>query len=288
MILVTGAAGKTGRAVLKALLAKGRSVRALVYRPDQILEMNRLGAQDVRIGDMRNAHDMVHAFDHIQGVYHICPNASPDEVSIGQTVIVAAQSAGVEHFVFHSVLHPQIQAMTHHWNKLLVEELLIESGLPYTILQPAVYMQNMLASWEMICNHGIYPVPYPAETRLSYVELENVAEVAAMVMSEAKHINAVYELVGTAGLTQTELVAILSEQLNRPIAVKVINLPDWEKQSHDKGMGDYQIKTLSSMFRYYQQYGLTGNPKVLNWLLQRPPSSVADFANRNRCPQLQL
>jgi hypothetical protein len=53
-------------------------------------------------------------------------------------------------------------------------------------------------------------------------------------------------------------------------------------------MGDYQIKTLSSMFRYYQQYGLTGNPKVLNWLLQRPPSSVADFAKRNRCPMLQL
>lgn len=288
MILVTGSAGKTGRAIIKALLAKGESVRALVHRRDHIPDINSLGIQDVQVGDMRNPIDMERAFKGVRSVYHICPNVSPDEVTIGRTVIEAAQLARVEHFVYHSVLHPQTQVMPHHWDKLRVEELLFESGLPCTILQPAVYMQNILAHWETICNQGIYPVPYPEETCLSYVDLQDVSQVAAMVIEEGEHFYAIYELVGTAGLTQIELVAILSEQLNRPITVKVINLSDWEKQAHDRGMGDYQIKILSSMFRYYQQYGLSGNPNVLSWLLQRPPSSIDQFVEGTLCQQVSM
>ena len=63
-------------------------------------------------------------------VYHVCPNVSPDEIAIGRVSIAAARSAGVEHFVYHSVLHPQTEAMPHHWLKLRVEEALITSGLP--------------------------------------------------------------------------------------------------------------------------------------------------------------
>lgn len=287
MILVTGAAGKTGRAVLKALLAKGKSMRALVHRADQISGVNSLGTQEVQVGDLRSSRDMEHAFEQVSAVYHICSNVNQDEIFIGKNVIAAAQSAGVEHFVYHSVLHPQTQVMSHHWNKLCVEELLFESGLAYTILQPTVYMQNILATRETVCNQGIYPIPYLAETCLSYVDLDDVAQVAALVINEAEHKNAIYELVGTPGITQTELVSLMSAQLNRPIAVKVVNLSDWEKQARDNGMGDYQIKTLSSMFRYYQQYGLVGNPKVLSWLLQRPPSSMVNFIERILCRPVQ-
>ena len=62
--------------------------------------------------------------------------------------IRAAQSAGVERFVYHSVLHPQVEIMAHHWQKMRVEEQLFESGLSFTILQPAAYMQNVLAGWD--------------------------------------------------------------------------------------------------------------------------------------------
>jgi len=277
MILVTGSAGKTGRAVLRALLAKGETVRALVHRPDQIPAVQSLGVQDALVGDMRNHSDMQPAFDRIRGVYHICPNVSPAEIPIGQTVIAAARSARVERFVFHSVLHPQIEAMPHHWNKLLVEQRLIESGLPFTILQPAVYMQNILAHWQTICDLGFFPVPYPAETRLSLVNLLDVAQVAATVLTESGHANATYELVGTPGLSQTEIAAILSTRTGRAVKVEVIPLPEWEKQARARGLGDYQVQALARMFRYYRERGFSGNPQVLSWLLRRPPSTLENF-----------
>lgn len=287
MILVTGAAGKTGQAVLQALLAKGETVRALVHRPEQVPLVTSLGVQDAVIGAMRNLHDMERASDRIRVVYHICPNVSPDEESIGQTVIAAAQSARVEHFVFHSVLHPQTEGMPHHWKKLRVEEQLIQSGLPYTILQPAVYMQNILNHWETICDQGIYPVPYSEETRLSFVDLLDVAQAAAIVMTEPGHRDAIYELVGTQGLSQSNIAEILSQGLDRTVKIKVIPLSEWEVQARARGLGEYQIEALSRMFRFYEQYGLFGNPQVLNWLLQHPPSTLKVFIDYSTRQSLQ-
>ena len=287
MILVTSSAGKTGRAVLQALLAKGKTVRALVHRPEQIPLVTSLGIQDAVAGEMGNLHDMERACDQIQAVYHICPNVSQDEISIGQTIISAAQSARVEHFVFHSVLHPQIEGMPHHWKKLRVEEQLIQSGLPYTILQPAVYMQNILAHWESIRDQGVYPIPYPADTRLSFVDLLDVAQAAAIVMTESDHRDAIYELVGIHGISQSEVAGILSQDLNRSVTIKVIPLSEWVAQARARGLGDYQLEALTGMFRYYAQYGLSGNPRVLNWLLQRPPSTLEIFLERATHQSLQ-
>ena len=120
-IVVTGAAGKTGRAVIRALVARGRTVRALVRRPEQGRAIEDLGARDIVAGDMRDEGTLTQAMQGVQAIYHICPNVSPDEVAIGQAAIVAARTAGVEHFVYHSVLHPQTEAMPHHWLKLRVE-----------------------------------------------------------------------------------------------------------------------------------------------------------------------
>ena len=118
MILLTGAAGKTGRAILQALSTKGASVRALVHKPKQIPIVEALDASEIIVGDLRNHSNIEQAIRGVNKVYHICPNVSPHEVSIGETIIAAALSARVEHFVYHSVLHPQIKAMPHHWISL--------------------------------------------------------------------------------------------------------------------------------------------------------------------------
>ena len=280
MILITGSAGKTGRSVLQALHEKGVQVRALVHRPDQIQVVKSIGAQDIIVGEMNSLETMERAVKGVRTVYHICPNMSPDELAIGQTVIAAAQSAGVEHLVFHSVLKPQIEAMPHHWNKLLVEEQLIKSQLPYTILQPAAYMQNILVHWERIFIEGIYPVPYPADTRLSLVDLADVAQAAAIVLTEPGHQYATYEVVGTIGYSQTEVAAILSHELERPVKVVTVPIDDWCEQAKAAGLGDYQVETLVKMFLYYQDHGFIGNPRVLTGLLGRPPRTLNDFVRR--------
>lgn len=280
MILVTGAAGKTGRAVIRALVARGESVRALVHRPEQGWLVEELGTQDVVVGGMRLQATMDQAAQGARAVYHICPNVHPDEVSIGQTAIAAARSAGVQHFVYHSVLHPQVEAMPHHWLKMRVEERLLQSGLSYTILQPAAYMQNVLAHWDRILEQGVYPVPYSVETRLGMVDLEDVAEAAAIVLTEPGHEGATYELAGAEALTQTEVAAILSQQLGRPVRAEALPLETWESQARESGLGDYQVETLTKMFRYYERYGFWGNPRVLGWLLGCPPTTFAAFVER--------
>jgi uncharacterized protein YbjT (DUF2867 family) len=280
MVLVTGAAGKTGQAVIQALRARGAAVRALVHRPEQVSVVEELGAREALAGDMRRGATLERAMRGVRAVYHICPNVSPDEVAIGQAVIAAARSAGVAHLVYHSVLHPQTKAMPHHWQKLRVEEQLFESGLPCTILQPTAYMQNVLAHWERIVEEGVYPVPYAVETRLSLVDLEDVAETAAIALTEPGHAGATYELVGTEAISQREVAEILSQGLGRPVVAQTVPIETWEQSARASGLGDYQVETLVKMFRYYEQHGFEGNPRVLGWLLGRAPTSFVGFVER--------
>lgn len=222
MILVTGAAGKTGKAVVRALVREGEAVRALVYRPQQVEVVRNLGAREAIVGDMRVPKTLEQATFGARAVYHICPNMSPHELSIGRAILTAAQTMGVKRFVYHSVLHPQTEAMPHHWQKLRVEERLLKSGLSYTILQPAAYMQNVLAHWDQIAENGLYPIPYAAETQLGMVDLEDVAEAAAVILTEPGHEGATYELAGPDVLSQDEVAGILSQQLERPVHIHAI------------------------------------------------------------------
>ncbi len=281
MILVTGAGGKTGKAVISALAAKGATLRAFVRREAQAAEAKTLGAVDAAFGDLRDATAVQAALRGVRKVYHICPNVHPDEIIIGQVVIGAARAAGVEQFVLHSVLHPQTEKMPHHWHKLRVEETLLESGLPFTILQPTVYMQNILAGWAAISQRGVYTIPYPVETRLSLVDLKDVAEAAAWVLTQPGHAGGTYELAGTPALTQTEVAEVMSQSLGFVVRAEAIPIEQWGAQARASGLSDFAVETLKAMFQYYARYGLAGNPNLLCWLLGRPAATLVDFLQRH-------
>jgi uncharacterized protein YbjT (DUF2867 family) len=280
VILVTGAAGKTGQAVIKALVARRQPVRALVHRDEQTQIAKSLGAKEAIVGDMRDATTFRRAAQGARAIYHICPNVSPEEIQIGKTAIAAAREAGVERFVFHSVMHPQTEAMTHHLNKLRVEEALFEPGLAYTIVQPSSYMQNVLGGWKAIVERGVYTVPYTVEARMSMVDLYDVGQAAAVVLTEPGHLGATYELAGPEVLTQTQVAEILSRHLKRPVRAEQITIEAWTLQARASGMGEYQIETLLKMFRYYDRNGFWGNPHTLSQLLGRTPTKFDTFVER--------
>lgn len=282
MILVTGAAGKTGLAVLAALQQRGRKTRAFVRDGEQITAVRAVGAAEVVVGDLLDADVWRLATTAVSAIYHICPNMHPQEVRIGQLMTAAARTIGSCRVVYHSVLHPQIREMPHHWHKLKVESILINSGLNYTIVQPAAYMQNLLAYWPSITNEGILPVPYSAQTRLSLVDLQDAAAAAAKLLTEPGHSYATYELVGTEPLSQTAVADTFSQQLNRPVEVQAIPLQTWQANARAAGsLSEETIQMLTSMFAYYAQSGLTGNPQVLRFLLGREPTNLATFIKRH-------
>jgi uncharacterized protein YbjT (DUF2867 family) len=142
-------------------------------------------------------------------------------------------------------------------------------------------MQNILIHWERVVERGEYPVPYSAEAELSIVDLRDVAAAAATVLVEEGHEGAIYELSGPEALSQEKVAAVLGHQLGREVRVEVVPIDAWEEQVRASGMGGVQIETLRKMFEYYDRYGLKGNPRVLGWLLGRPPTTFADFVRRH-------
>jgi NAD(P)H dehydrogenase (quinone) len=283
MILVTGAGGKTGKAIVAALAARGAAVRALVHRTAQAGAAMAQGAREACVGSFDDAAALAQAMQGAGTVYHICPNMSPHEVDYARAVVVAAKAAGVRRLVYHSVLHPQIEAMPHHWEKMRAEELLFAADLDVTVLQPTAYMQNILAGWRDIVEAGIYRVPYPVESRVSLVDLDDVAAAAALVLMEPGHAGAIYELVGTPPLSQTEVAAALSEVLGKPVQAAAEPVEAWEDRARAAGLGDYPRETLAKMFRYYAAHGLVGNASAQTWLLGRAPTTFAEFAMREAC-----
>ena len=277
MILITGSAGKTGLATIRALAAKEQPVRAMIRREGQREAVLAAGAHEVVVGDLQSDADVTKAYDGVQKAYHICPNVHPDEYGIGKRVIDAAVAAGVSHFVFHSVLHPQIEAMPHHWEKMRVENYLFQSKIPFTIVQPVAYMQNILGQWMAIAQDGVYGVPYAEQSRLGMVDLAEVAGAVSTILTEDGHIGATYELATDEALSQTEVAAILATQLHRSVRVSVTPLNDWVQRAIAAGMGAYQVDTLTKMFRYYEAFGFRGNGQVLSMLLGKAPTTFEKF-----------
>lgn len=280
MILVTGAAGKTGRSILRRLAERGAATRAWVHRDNQVSGALEAGANELVVGDVRDTQVIAKALEGTRVVYHICPNMNPCEIEIARLLIDACRCHGIDRLVYHSVLHPQIQAMPHHWAKLRTEEVLMQSGMQFTIVQPAAYMQNLLAAWSSMRDRGVLELPYAAQTRLGMVDLEDVAEAAARVTMEDGHEGAIYELAGADVLTQTEVATAVGHALGRDVQFLALNRDQWAERARSIGLSNYAVESLLAMFQHYERHGFWGNPRMLRTLLGREPTSFASFCRR--------
>ena len=276
MILVTGSGGKTGRAVSAALSRSGHKLR--LFRRERDDPTSGPGsAGEIYVGDLERSQDLKEAFLGVEAVYHIGPNMHPGEKHMGLAAIEAAEQAGVQHFVYHSVLFPQVRAMPHHWRKLEVEQALIESGLPFTILQPAAYYQNFGNRWSEILRDSMYEVPYPLDTRLSLVDLMDVAEIAAMVMLQSEHTYAIYPLASPESPDQRQVARAMSAAAGKSIKPVEIEPEAWARKARDSGMKAGRVQDFVSMFRYYTDHEFLGNPWVLTKLLGRDPVGLEKY-----------
>lgn len=279
MIFLTGAGGKTGRAILGALHRQGQTARVLVHSQDAANAVRAIGEFEVVFGDLRDPAAFEPGLAGVDTLYYICPNVAPDEVEIGKGLLGLARRGQFKRFVYHSVLHPQIEDMPHHWQKMHMEETLFKSGIPFTILQPCAYMQNILAGWKGV-QAGRYVTPYRTSARISIVDLEDVGEAAARVLSQPGHENAIYELAGPDPLSQEEVAEALAAALGTAVTAVEQPREEWRQNAVRSGLEPYATETLLKMFAYYDQFGLVGNPTVLGALLGRKPTGFREFAAR--------
>jgi len=279
-ILVTGAAGRTGLRIIKALIARGVRVRAFVRRPAAGEELRTLGVGQVVVGDLLDAGSVAGAMRGAGQVLHICPPMHSQEDAIGRGIVAEAAAADVERFVLYSVLHPLLADVPHHARKLEAERALVGSGLAYTILQPSRYMQQLAPIWQSVLASGVHSMPFATSARFSVVDLDDLAQAAALVLTQPGHEGATYELAGPEALSQDDMARILTELLARPIRAEAKPLDRMRSEAAAAGIPAERIETMGRMNAHYDKHGLIGNPNVLHWLLGRAPTRFRDFVRR--------
>lgn len=270
-LLLTGANGRTGRAILQAMVRRGIPVRAFIRKADQVADMLALGASDCAMADMSDPASIAAAVQGAGAVFHIGPPMHPDELEITQRFIAAAKANGVGHFIYYSVMHPLRREVRHHRLKLDGEEALIESGLPYTIIQPSRYMQHLVPIWTQVVQDGVHAMPFNVDGKYNVVDLADLAEACAIVAADSgKHSYATYELAGPEALSQTDMAAIIADVIGKPVRAEAIPLDVVERKARAAGASDDRVCQMLVMNRHYDAHGFRGNPNILEYLIGRP------------------
>ena len=279
-ILLTAANGRTGRAVLTALAATGADVKVFIRDERQWPALQQLGAASHTVGDMEDASSIDAAMASCESIIHIGPPMHPREVEITSRFIEAALAHGLSRFVYYSVMHPLRRVVRHHRLKLDAEETLIESGLPYTIVQPIRYMQHLELIWKKVLETGIHAMPFNIDVKFNVADLRDLAEATAIVATQPGHLYATCELAGPEALSQRDMAAIISRVLGREIRAEALSLEQMEKNARAAGASDDRVTQMLTMNKHYDDYGFHGNPNVLRWILGREPNTYEDYVRR--------
>ncbi len=284
-ILLTGANGLTGRHMLEALTTRGAKVRAMVRNPAQADGLLQAGAAEVVTADLERPGTYPAALAGCSAVLHVCPPMHPNENGIAKQMIQAMTQAGIERLVYYSVMHPLRRAVRHHAYKLDGEESVVESHLRYTIVQPIRYMQHLDKVWTSVRERGMHNMPFNIDVRFSVVDLADLAEACARILTEPGHEYATYELAGPEALNQREMAAILSKVMGRTIEAKAQSATEWAAGARQKGLSEDKIENAIAMNQHYDAHGFLGNGNVLRWIVGRPLTTYEQYATRRWAEQ---
>jgi uncharacterized protein YbjT (DUF2867 family) len=278
VIVVTAGGGRTGVAVARALRERGRAVRVVVGRRGPRPELESLGAE-VRTADLRAADQVRALLPGAEALYVVWPNFAPGEAAGAAALFAAAREAGVPRVVYHSVLRPQARSMPHHAAKDAAEEALDASGLAWRVLQPCAYAANLDGQLAATAATGRFRAPWGLHRAQSLVDLRDLAEAAAVLLTEDGLDGGTFEAVGPEPLTAPAIAALLSAWLGREVRAED-DPPSGPVPPPER----YAEHCLRLMFDHYRAHGFTGSPRVLETLLGRPAHTFAEHLARQPVP----
>jgi uncharacterized protein YbjT (DUF2867 family) len=283
VIVVTAAGGPTGTAVVRALRSRQLAVRAVVGRDLPRPELTGLGAE-IAIADLREPSSLAPLLADADALYLIWPNLDPAEAAGAPALFAAAARAGVGRVVYHSVLRPQLRSMPHHAAKDQVEEALDRSGLTWRVLQPCAYADNLDGQLAEVAATGFLRSPWGLQQAQSFVDLRDVADAAAVLLTEDGLDGGTFEAAGPEPLTAVDVAARFGAALGRQVTA-VDAVPDGPAPALDGTDRAYAAHCLRRMFDHYRACGFVGSPRVLEALLGRPARTFAQhLADRTATP----
>ena len=268
LILAVGASGDFAGLVVPELARRGARVRGLVHHEKEREAALKNGAAEVAIGDLTDRASIKAALQGVASVFYIAPAFIENEAAVGKQMVEAAQKAGVRRFVFSSVIHPILSALVNHAAKPPVEEALLDSDMEWVFLQPALFYQNFARDWDKAVESGKFGEPWSPETRFSRVDYRDVAEVAAIALTEDRLNYGTFSLCAPGHLNRRDVAALMSEACGQTIEAATVPPP--------KADGP-QSAGLKKMFAWYDQHPLLGNPLVLRAILGRAPRTLRAY-----------
>ncbi|HVM51388.1 MAG TPA: NmrA/HSCARG family protein [Candidatus Acidoferrum sp.] len=251
-IFVTGATGQQGGAVARHLLKQpGFAVRALTRDAEKTAAraLAQAGAELVQ-GDLDDPSSYRKALEGAYGVFSVqgAMEAGYDaEVRQGKALAEAAKAAGVQHFVYSSVVSAsEHTGIPHFESKWEIEQHLHGLEIPFTILRPVFFMQNWHNYLREPILHGALPLPLSPQTPLQQVSIEDIGGFARLVLqTPAKWLGKTVELAGDE-VTMVQMASLLSRTVGQ--RVSYVQVP-WEQFRQNAG------EEMTRMYRWFEDVG---------------------------------
>jgi uncharacterized protein YbjT (DUF2867 family) len=240
VILVTGATGLVGGAVVRQLAAQGVAVRALVRSREKAAEIAGSTVETV-VGDFGRPETLGPA---LQGVTRALLISHHDvrQVELQGNFVEAARQAGPVHVVKLSGLAtaPGSPSQSGRWHAE-TEARIRDAGLPWTFLHPPYFMQNLLRAAPAIAAHGVLTAAMK-DGRIAMVDARDVAAVAVAALTAPGHEGQTYVVTGPEALSHAMVAAILSEAIGRTITYRDIELDALRQQLVSGGAPPWLVR----------------------------------------------
>ena len=273
-VLVCGATGSTGRAVLDALVGRGVPVRAMV-RADKDSGAVPPGVQ-VAVADFDDAASVAAALHGAAQAYLVTPSSERAGEQQRRFADLAA-GAGIRHLVVLSQLASSadspVRFLRYHAE---VEDHVRGLGIGYTFLRPNLFFQGMLAFAKAIAASGRFSAPIGG-AKVSAIDVRDIAEVAAVALTEAGHEGATYTLTGPAAITHHDIAAALSAALGRDVAFGDA-APEAFAASLRGILPPWQVDGLLEDYAHYRRGEAAEVTTTVADITGRPPRDIGQFA----------
>ena len=288
-LVITSAGGKQASNLLP-FLPESLKLRLVVHSASSATRLRQTYPKaEVLTGDLNFPTFCTEVVRDATALYHIGPPFNSSEKAMGLNLIAAATFERrarhrFRHFVYSSVLHSIIQKMLNHDCKRYVEEALVESGLPFTILQPTHFM-DMIPVKKLAEEEGdkvVYPAKWDPSVEFSFVALKDLGEVASKVLDEGeKHYGATYEMCGTGAVSYNTICQIIGEKIGKEVVVEQASYEESVNGFLGMTFGEdtdaYNTDCAERMLLYYNRRGIVGNPNVMGWILGKKPLGIAEW-----------
>lgn len=279
MITVFGATGTTGAPLVDTLFSKGATVRAVTSDPAKIDGLKAKGCEAVT-ASFTDPAALEQACAGSEKIYLVTP-AHLNMRQWKANAIAAAKAAGVQHVVLATGLgaSPKAGLTFGKWHSE-TQELLKESGLEWTFIQPTYFMQNLLWQAENITRQGVYYDDLGGP--VSWIDARDIADVAAEALTGSGHAGMVYGLTGAEALTGEEIAAVLSDVTGQPITAAPLSADDSKAAMMASGMQDEVAAAMVELASIAPKGYLASVETTVGDVLGRPARRLRDFVADNR------